>query len=132
MSNVNCRRRRPGFSLIEVLLFMLMALAMATILINSLSGFSKTRAVNLEATASQIANREIENLKNTTFPSLPGSGSISDPDLTKLSPDATATRTVVNYQGDTDIKQITITVSWTEEGVAKQIEMVTLLYEYGV
>lgn len=123
---------KKGFSLVEVLLFMLLALAMATILINSLSGFSKTRAVNLEATASQITNREIENLKNTSFSSLPASGAISDSDLAKLSPDAAATRSVTNYQGNTNIKQITITVSWTEEGVAKQIEMVTLLYEYGV
>lgn len=125
-------KKQPGFSLVEVLLFMLLALAMATILITSLGGLSKTRGVNLEATASQIASREIENLKNTPFTSLPSSGAILDPDREKLSSDATATRTVANYQGNTNIKQITITVDWTEKGVSKQIAMVTLIYEYGI
>lgn len=124
-----------GFSLIEVLLFLLVILVLITILLTSASSLSKTRGVHLESIANEIASCEIEQLRKTSFASLPGNGSIGPPcsgDLSKLPTGSTATRTVSNYQSDTDIKQIVTSVNWTENSVARNIAIDTLISRYGL
>ena len=54
---------RGGFSLIEVLLFLLIVLVLVTILLTSASNLSKTRQVNLDSIASEISSCEIEQLR---------------------------------------------------------------------
>jgi type II secretory pathway pseudopilin PulG len=124
-------RSHNGFTLVEVLLFLLLVLAMTTILLSSAGSLIKVKGVNLESIALAITDREIENIKNTAFAQLPQSGSFSDPDLSKLSPGAAATRTIADYQTDSQIKQVTVKVDWTENNVAKKVTVETLVYEYG-
>lgn len=128
--------RKGGFTLIEVLLFLLVVLALVTILLSSAGSLTKTRSANLESIAAKIASCEIEGLRKLAFASLPGSGSVGAPcdaDLSKL-PAGSATRTVAGYGSppDPDIKQITISVTWTEKGIAKNVKMDTLIYKYGL
>lgn len=122
-----------GFTLIEVLLFLLLVIAMTTILLSSLSSLVKTKGVNLEALAAKIASRQIETLRNTPFSSLPANGtqSFSDPDLSKL-PAGTAAITMADFQGSSKIKQVAIEVNWQERDQPKQIQMMTLIYELGL
>ena len=125
----------PGFSLIEVLLFLLIVLVLVTILLTSASNLSKTRQVNLESVASEIASCEIEQLRKTDFSLLPGNGSIGAPcnaDLSKLPSAATATRTTSDYQSDPDVKQVVVLVGWTENGVARNVKIDTIISRYGL
>lgn len=126
-------KNQPGISLIETLLFVLIVLAITTILLTTAGSFSKTLGVSLNTRAAKIASREIETLRNTPFASLPGSGAITDPELAKL-PSGTATRTVVDYGSppDPDIKLVTVTINWTESGGTKNVVFDTLIYKYGL
>jgi len=120
-----------GFSLIEIVLALFLVMALLSILFTSTGTYIHSRNSNLQSIAAKIASREIENLRNTDFGSLPGTSSFSDSDLTKL-PSGTTNRTVSNYQSDVDIKQITVIIGWTEKGVAKQLVMDTLISRNGL
>src|SRR3989344_7352490 len=115
---------KQGFTLIEILLTLLIILAMVSILFSASGTFVSSRNVNLQGIATKIASREIENLRNMQYSSLPPTDSISDPDLSKL-PAATATRTVADYDGSSKIKQVTININWIENGASKQIKLET-------
>ncbi|EKD62558.1 MAG: hypothetical protein ACD_52C00128G0001, partial [uncultured bacterium] len=81
---------------------------------------------------SKIATKQIENLRNTDFASLPGSGNFADSDLSQL-PQGTATRTITDYQPpSTEIKDVLITVAWVENDAPKQVQMETLIYKNGL
>ena len=138
MSHVNCRLR-PGFTLIEILIFLLVIFALVTILLSATGVIRHNRNVTLTTVANEIAICEIERLRDLTFSALPavGTAAIGAPcnaDVTKLppGPGSTANITVAYYQGDVDIKQITITVSWTEKGTPDSIQIETLKSKYGV
>lgn len=138
-SNVTCQMsnvgKSKGFTLVEVLLFLLVVLVLTTILLTAAASLVKTRGVHLDSIASQIASCEIEELRKIAFVSLPTTGNIGPPcdaDLAKLPPPATAERTVVDFQTDPDIKQITIAVNWTESGITQEIKMETLISKYGL
>lgn len=121
----------PGFTLVEVLVFLLIAVVFASTLISSASNFVKTRGVNSETIATKIASHEIESLRDTNFASLPPSGSISDQELTKL-PGSSATRTINDYQSNQDIKQVVVSVSWTENEVPRNVTLETLITQNGL
>ena len=59
------------------------------------------------------------------------SGSFSDSDLSKL-PSGVGTRTLSNYQSSTDIKQVTVTVTWQQNNNQKKIDLATLIYRNGI
>lgn len=122
---------RPGFTLIEVVLSLFLILTLVTILLTTSSTFISSRGSNLQGIAAKIASRQIETLRKTDFASLPPSGSVTDPDLAKL-PSSSATQTVSDYQGNSQIKQVTVQVDWTVSGAVKQIKMETLIYQYGL
>lgn len=121
---------RNGFSLIEVVLSLFVTLALITILLTATATLRTSRNSNLQVTATQIASRQIENLRNTAYGSLPtGTTPFSDANLTKL-PNSTATQTFSDY--GTKIKQVTLQVSWQESGINKNIKIDTLIYENGI
>lgn len=122
---------KRGFTLIEVLLSVFFFTALVTILLSASGTLLHTRAGNLQTLAAKIASKQIENLRNTAFASLPGSGSFADSDLSQL-PQGTATRTITNYESDPDIKEVQITIAWTENGAPKQVQLMTLIYKNGL
>ena len=122
---------KRGFSLIEIVLALFLVLALISILLTASATYTHSRRSNLQSIATKIASREIENLRDTAFGNLPGTGTLTDPDLSKL-PSSNANRNVANYDPDGKIKQITITIDWTEKGLTKQIVMETLISEYGL
>lgn len=124
-------RTRNGFSLIEVVLSLFIILALVTILLTASATLRTSRNSNLQVTATQIASRQIENLRNTDYASLPTSGTtpFSDSNLSKL-PNSTATQTFSSY--GTDIQQVTLQVSWQESGIDKNIKIDTLIYKNGI
>ena len=123
-------RTRKGFSLVEVVLSLFVALALITILLTASATLRTSRNSNLHVIATQIATRQIENLRNTAYGSLPaGTTPFSDANLTKL-PNSTATQTFSDY--GTNIKQVTLQVGWQEGGVSKNIKIDTLIYKNGI
>lgn len=121
----------PGFTLVEILIFLLLAAVFATTLLSSAGNYAKTKGVNSETIATKIASREIEALRNTDFDSLPQSGTISDPELSKLS-SSSASRTISNYQSDLDIKQVIVSVFWTENNTPQNVTLETLITKNGL
>ncbi len=120
-----------GFSLIEVLLSIIIIVILGFLLLTASGTLSQTYSSNLQTIASKVASKEIETLRETSFATLPLSGSIADPNLAKL-PNGSATRTVANYQSDPTIKQITVTVNWTFNNSPRQQQIVTLIYQNGI
>jgi len=127
----------PAFTLIEVLLSMFFMIAMVTILLSSSGTLLQTRTSNLQTTATKIATRKIENLRNTAFTSLPiGTNSFADSDLSQL-PQGTATSTITDYSiqpdpPDPNIKNVLITISYTENGAPREVKLETLIYKNGL
>lgn len=124
-------RTKNAFSLIEVLIAVAIIAILGFILLTTSGTLTQTHSSNLQTIASKIASLEIETLRETNFASLPGSGSISDTNLNKL-PSGTATRTITNYQGNSSIKEVQITVSWTWNGSPRQYQIASLIYENGI
>ncbi len=133
---------RPGFSLVEILLTLFIATVLITIVL-AVSGSQLTRhKSDLQAIAVKIASKDIETLRQTNFSSLPadsGTTCLQDyaSDLAKL-PNACHTRNLSNYYGDSDIKQITVTITWHESNQPQcaitlcKVQLNTLIYKNGL
>ena len=139
------QRKFRGFSLIEILIALFVIVALVTILFSSSGTLFTTRSSKLQTVAAKIASKEIENLRNIAFTSLPTEGidkacSTIDPDLSKLKGPPTCKVYVVNYDGKsdtvpplTDIKQVTVKINWkTDNGADQNIKMDTLIYKDGL
>src|SRR3972149_10666271 len=134
---VSCRRWRPGFSYVEILLSMFLILALIAILLTTSTVYIHSRRTNLQTMATKMASCEIERLRKLNFTSvstLPPSGTFDascTTDLSKL-PAGTTLRLVADFGSNPKIKQITTAVSWTEKGLAQQIKLETLISENGL
>ena len=120
-----------AFSLIEVLIGLGIVLITLTILGVVINTVPLTKNARYQSTAYHIAAKEVEILRNTSFASLPGSGSFSGTGLSSL-PSGSGSLTVVNYQSSTDIKQITVTVSWNDRGTTRSVTLETLIGSGGL
>ena len=135
-------RAKEGFSLIEILIALFVIVALVTILFSSSGTLFTTRSSKLQTVATKIASKEIENLRNIAFASLPAAGtdkacSTIDPDLSKLKGPPTCKEDVANYDGKsdalTDIKQVTVKINWkTDNGADQNLKMDTLIYRNGL
>ncbi len=133
------RRRRHGFTLIEIVISLFLILATITILFTTSSTYVSSRGSNLQGVATEIASCEIERLRKLAFNSLPANGTTDvdascNQDLSKLPDPDSAARTLSDYgtPPDPDIKQITIQVNWTVSGASREIKMDTLIYKNGL
>lgn len=122
---------RAGYSLIEVIIALAIVLVMLVIFGGAISTIPLTKTARNQNVAYHIAAKKIEELRNTPFASLPGSGSFSDTALAEL-PGSTAALTAVNYQGSSIIKHFTVQVSWTENQTSRNVTLDTLIGEQGL
>ncbi|MGQ9523980.1 MAG: type IV pilus modification PilV family protein [Armatimonadota bacterium] len=125
-----------GFSTIEVLL----AIAIITVGLTAVSylmavgmGVSvDSRETNL---AYQAANEQIERLRRTPFASIPicTGVSFSVPLLSQL-PNAQGVMSVQAYQGQSDLKLVSVRVSWTRRGPGRDqsVRLTTLIARRGL
>lgn len=125
------RQQHSGFMLIDLLLTLVFATTLIMLLLVTATTLTQTYKSNLQSVAARIATKEVENLRQTTYASLPLSGSFSDPDLSKL-PSGSTNLTISSYLTSADIKQATITVNWIQNGAVKQIILNTLIYKNGI
>src|SRR3989344_8047752 len=64
------RRRRPGFSLVEMIVTIFLIAIISTILITSTNSLHTRRRTDLSALAGKIASSELERVRNLEFSSI--------------------------------------------------------------
>lgn len=119
--------KKDGFTLIEVLLTIAFVAIISTILFSAVNVWRSVRHLQWQTIAYNIAKHKIEDIRNTEFASLPSSGSFSDSQMSRL-PNASGQVTV----SGADLKEITVTISWVQEGGAKNLNLKTLISEGGL
>lgn len=132
--NVSGYQLKPGFTFIEIVLFLLFIIALITILLSASGTYAISRKSNLQGVATKIATCEIEGLRKLSFSNLPGSGTFTDSSCSQGTPlpQPTYTRTISDYQGNLKIKLVTVTINWVENSVTREIKLETLIYENGI
>ena len=122
---------KRGFSLIELIValgLISVAVLLLGVAVSSVPLTKNTRDQNL---AYHIAVKKIEELRSISYASLPGSGTFTDPGFAELN-SAAGQLTVASYQGSSEIKHITVTVTWTDGGANKNVTLDTLMAENGL
>lgn len=129
---------QKGFSLVEVLLVVMMVGFIAMMIFNLPQSLRLTGASSHETLAKEIASQQIERLRSRTYENLGGNGTmpISDPRLDKLI-GGVGSVTVADCPGSVcvnneEIKQITVEVSWQDEGKTNSVKYDTLIARGGL
>lgn len=120
-----------GYTLMEVIVALAIVLVMLVIFGGAVSTIPLTKTARNQNVAYHIAAKKIEELRNTAFASLPGSGPFSDSALSEL-PGSTGTLTIVNYESSTAIKHVTVQVSWSENATSRNVTLDTLISASGL
>jgi len=131
-------KKNKGGTLIELLISVaVISIAIVSIYAALVYGLTvDIKARNL-AIAKQIASEEIENVRNTAYTSLTNQTNgpmISNPisELAQLRHSGSGTLTIIDYPSYTDVKQVTVTVSWIESNQNKSMNISTLVSKYGI
>ncbi len=141
-NNSTIQQFNNGFSLVEILLSLFLLSSLLAILFSTTGSLFTRRTSDLQAIATKIASRDIENQRNTPFGSLPATTiggcdyTFPDADLSKLHTkygNGCVTRTRTDYGSDPNIQWVTVTVNWrTDNGAAQTVQMDTLIYKNGL
>ncbi len=126
----NTQKNQSGMTLIEMLISIAMIGGLIVLYSASFNVIGLTKTMKSENIAYHIANIKIEELRTTTYASLPPSGSFTDPQLSQL-PSGTAAFTVTNYGSYTGLKEFVVTVSWND-GRARSVQLKTLAGTGGI
>lgn len=120
-----------GFSLVEVIIALGLVMVTMMIFAVTLAALPLVKSSRNQNIAYHIASKKLEEMRKTSFVSLPSSGAFTDPGLAKLS-SGTAALTVSNYQGNDQIKQILVTVGWIEQSKSASLNVETLISKNGL
>lgn len=123
-----CRSAR-GLTAIEVIFSIFLISIGLIVYASSMNLVRVARSTKNNNIAYHAAVMQMEILRNTQFGSLPPSGSFSDPSLSLL---PSGQGKIVAVDVHNGLKQITVTVSWQELGLPKQVNLNTLIYEKGI
>ena len=124
MNHKYIKNSQSGFSLIEIVVSMVIILILFDLFIIEMSALKVSERQRYENIAYHIANKKMENLRSTTFSSLPSSGSIVDTQLA-LIPTGAGTYTISDYAGFSGLKEFVVTVTWND-GENKSVVLKTL------
>ena len=129
---VKRKKKEEAFTLMEVLItIFLLAIVLLTLITVFVYGFnllSRTKQVNL---ATQIAHEEVEIIRNMTFDNIASLGtSFTNAKLSNLL-NSQGTVAVEDSIGS-DIKKVTVTVTWDYRGVQLKKDVVTLVAREGI
>ena len=120
-----------GFTIIETAIALLLVVVTVTIFGVALSTLPLTKTARNQNIAYHVAAKKIEEFRNTPFNSLPPGGAFTDFGLANLA-SSTASYTITDYQGSADIKQVTVIVSWDEQGKQRSTSLETLISKGGL
>lgn len=128
--------REKGISLVEIILVAAAVIALTLLLGTLPSAMSSVNRSRHSSVAREIVAREIEYLKKQPYVNLlEGVNSFTDPNLSSLT-DGNAgyeikpcSDSICTY-GE-DMKEVKVSVSWSEAGKINKVEFVTLIYAGG-
>ncbi len=128
-----------GFSLVEVMLFLMIVGFIILLIVNipnSIELIGKTRRLNL---AKEVVSQRIESLRLSGYENLPSNGTLSFTDVRLSTLSSGAGEVIVEdcpssacFLGETNIKQVKVSVKWKEEGKDKSLDVTTLITEGGI
>jgi len=120
-----------GFTLIELIIGLALTVGALALFGVILSTVPLTRESRNQNIVYKVAGKKIEELRVTPFASLPSSGVFTDSGLNDLT-SSTAVLTVSDFGGNTEIKQINVSITWDEEGTARNLSLDTLIIDGGL
>ncbi|HYE22061.1 MAG TPA: hypothetical protein VD998_00545 [Verrucomicrobiae bacterium] len=126
----NQKESEVGVTFIEVIVSLAFVGVMLIIYASALNTAALSKQLRYETFAYHVANKKMEELRSMTIATLPANGAIADPMLSSL-PSGAGNFTVVDHVGFTGLKEITITVSWNQNG-AKQVQLKSLAGTGGI
>ncbi|MBF0589479.1 MAG: prepilin-type N-terminal cleavage/methylation domain-containing protein [Magnetococcales bacterium] len=133
---MSLNRKESGFTLLEILIAMLIfsigLLAMARLQMEMTRGNAASKRIT---TATLLAEDKIEELKASGFGTLINN-TYTDPNnpVTPLGSSGglyTRTWTIADYEGVTTMKQITVTITWSDEMGAHTLPLTTVVSNTG-
>jgi prepilin-type N-terminal cleavage/methylation domain-containing protein len=124
------KNKQSGMTLIEVLVSIFMVGALIVLYSAAFNVLIFTKRMRNENVAYHIASKQMEEIRSTTYASLPASNSFNDPLLAQL-PSGTANFTVINYVGYNGVKEVVVTVGWND-GRARTTQLRSLFGTGGI
>jgi len=120
-----------GFSIIEVIISVFIIGVMLVVYGRLNDTVSVNQEVEHQEVALRIARNQIEVLRAVPYNSLPATGAFTDPMLAQL-PQGSAG--VSNTAFNDGIKNITVTVSWTDisDSTSRSVSLATLISQGGL
>lgn len=128
---------QKGVTLIELLISIaVIGIAIISIYLALIYGIKVSQKAKYLSLSYQIANTEIETIRNTPFSNLINQTngamlSNSTANLAKLK-NGQGTLTISDYNSDSKIKEITVKITWTENNATKTTQISTLATEGGI
>ena len=120
-----------GFSLLEIIIAMALLLVTVLVFGIAVNALPLTKGARNQNIAYHIAEKKLEELRNTPFAILPAGGSFADPDLANL-PGGMASLTLQDHQGSSEIKEVNITVTWDDYSGPRSVILDTLISQIGL
>lgn len=129
--NQNKIKTQAGFSLTEVVIALFIFIVMLLLYVAASNTLRLNKYIKSKDLALRIAVSSMEDLKNTSFVSLPVSGNLNHPQLNLLK-DATIILTMVDINAN--LKEARIVVNWKDEtdGTARSLNLSSLLSDKGI
>ncbi|OGE81348.1 MAG: hypothetical protein A2826_02215 [Candidatus Doudnabacteria bacterium RIFCSPHIGHO2_01_FULL_43_23] len=129
MYKKNNSKEQNGLTAIEAIFAILIIVIGLVVYTSSLNLVKGVRSAKYQDIAYHIASKQIEDLRNTDFASLPASQATADPRLELLlNGSGFVTITDIN----SDLKQVNVNVTWIELGNTKSVNLDTLIYVSGI
>ena len=121
--------KQGGLTSIEAIFAILIIVVGLVVYTSSLNLVRGIKSAKYQDIAYHIASKQVEDLRNTDFASLPASATTTDPRL-ELLPNGAGFLTVTDI--NSDLKQINANVTWIELGNPKSVNLDTLIYIGGI
>lgn len=132
----NKKINQSGVTFIELIIAVsVLSIGILGLYLVIIFGIGVNRQAKNLALSYEIANKEIETIRNTSYSDLvnqtDGNFYSDESDLSQL-PSGDGKLTIENYEGSDKVKKIIVTVTWQEQNATKNTTLTTLATEGGI
>ena len=121
----SARDAQEGMSLVEIIISIFLIMILFSLLIMEVATLSISKGQKYENIAYHVANKQMEDLRQTALSEIPSSGTISSSLLAEI-PSGSGTFWVDDYPGHSGVKEVVVTVTWSYNG-QKSVVLTTLM-----
>lgn len=130
-------KTQQGFSLVEIMLVLFIVGAIILLIANLPRSFELVGFSQHESVAKQVASKEIENVRSTTYTNLAnGTSAITDPRIASLpggSGEVTVSDCPVEMCTNSEaVKKVEVIIRWNENGKPRTTTVTTLVAQGGL